>query len=198
MDESEGLAMSSVNILYRQLGVSDIETDMLDAFNRYQEVKKCWRKQNNEWILIDNHFIEDWDDAKKKKLAALYLPSIIKRGGTVCGAFDKDKLIGFFALAGNFIGSRQQYIWLISLHVSYEYRRKGIGKELFLRCVDAAKKSGAEKLYISAHSAQESQAFYCAMGCVETEEIIPELYAAEPCDVHMEYALSKETTQPAF
>jgi N-acetylglutamate synthase-like GNAT family acetyltransferase len=75
------------------------------------------------------------------------------------------------------------------LQVSYEYRHKGIGKKLFALCVDAAKKYEAEKLYISAHSSQESQAFYRAMRCVDTEEIIPELFEAEPFDVHMEYVL---------
>ena len=181
-----------LNITYRQLNATDIYPNILDDFNRYQEVTKCWRKQNGEWVLIDNHFIDDWDEAKKKELATLYLPGTIERGGIVFGAFDNGKLIGFFALAGNLIGSRGQYIRLISLQVSYEYRKKGIGKELFSLCTRAAKKTGAEKLYISAHSSQESQAFYRAMKCVDTEEIILELFEAEPFDVHMEFDLSEK------
>ena len=55
-----------------------------------------------------------------------------------------------------------------------------------------AKKTKAKKLYISANSSQESQAFYRAMGCVDAEEIIPELFEAEPFDVHMEYVLSEK------
>ena len=181
-----------MNIRCENLTVGDLHPNILDDFNRYQEVKKCWRKQNGEWVLVDNSFIDDWDEAKKKDLATHYLPGTIERGGTVFGAFDNDKLIGFFALAGNFIGKSGQYIRLISLQVSYEYRNKGIGKELFSLCVDAARKIGAEKLYISAHSSQESQAFYRAMKCVDTEEIIPELFEAEPFDVHMECVLSEK------
>ena len=181
-----------LNITYKQLNIDDIHPNILNDFNRYQEVTKCWRKQNGEWVLVDNRFIDDWDEAKKKELATVYLPGTIERGGTVFGAFDGEKLIGFFALAGNLIGSRKQYIRLISLQVSYEYRHKGIGKKLFALCVDAAKKFGAEKMYISAHSSQESQAFYRAMKCVETEEIIPELFEIEPFDVHMEYILAEK------
>lgn len=181
-----------LNIKYRQLNIDDIHPNILGDFNRYQEVTKCWRKQNGEWILVDNHFIDDWDEAEKKELATVYLPGTIERGGAVFGAIDGERLIGFFALAGNLIGSRKQYIRLISLQVSCEYRHKGIGKKLFALCVDAAKKFGAEKLYISAHSSQESQAFYRAMKCVETDEIIPELFEAEPFDVHMEYVLSEK------
>ena len=117
-----------LNITYRQLSIEDIHPNILDDFNRYQEVKKCWRKQSGEWFLVDNHFIDDWDETKKKEIATHYLPGTIERGGTVFGAFDNDKLIGFFVLAGNFIGSRGQYIRLISLQMSYEYRKKGIGK----------------------------------------------------------------------
>ncbi|MDL2287037.1 GNAT family N-acetyltransferase [Eubacteriales bacterium OttesenSCG-928-G02] len=190
-----GMYLYEMNISYRQLNKEDIHPEILKDFNRYQEVNKCWRKQNGEWVLVDNHFIDDWDEAKKKELAIVYLPGTIERGGTVFGAYDGEKLIGFFALAGNFIGSQKQYLRLISLQVSHEYRHKGIGKKLFSLCVDAAIKYEAEKLYISAHSSQESQAFYRAMRCVDTEEIIPELFEAEPFDVHMEFVLlEKERT----
>lgn len=176
-------------IQYRQLNIEDIHPDILSNFSRYQEVKKCWRKQNGEWVLIDNHFVDDWDATKKKELATHCLPGTIECDGTVFGAFDAEKLIGFFAVAGSLIGSRKQYTQLISLQVSCEYRHKGIGKKLFELCVNASKKTDAKKLYISAHSSQESQAFYRAMKCVDTEEIIPELFEAEPYDVHMEFVL---------
>ncbi|MDL2287551.1 GNAT family N-acetyltransferase [Eubacteriales bacterium OttesenSCG-928-G02] len=178
-----------MNIKYKQLEVNDLSPDIFNNFNRYQEVKKCWRKKDNSWILIDHPFIEDWSIEQKKQLATVYLPGTIKNGGIVAGAFDGENLIGFFALAGDLIGSRKQYIRLISLHVSNEYRNKGIGKNLFNLCANAAKATKAEKLYISTHSSQESHAFYRAMNCIHAEEIIPELYKKEPFDVHMEYIL---------
>lgn len=62
------------------------------------------------------------------------------------------------------------------------------GADLFL-----AAGQGGQKLYISAHSAVESQAFYRKMGCVEAEEYDPAHTAAEPCDCQLEYLLTDQT-----
>lgn len=51
------------------------------------------------------------------------------------------------------------------------------------------KESGAKKLYISAHSSEETQAFYKALGCVEAKEYNSKLVAEEPCDCQLEYSL---------
>ncbi|MCC5464644.1 hypothetical protein [Pelosinus baikalensis] len=40
---------------------------------------------------------------------------------------------------------------------------------------------GARKIYISAHSSEESQAFYKVIGCVEAVEINKQLLDAEGC-----------------
>ena len=48
---------------------------------------------------------------------------------------------------------------------------------------------GAKKLYISAHSAVETQAFYRAMGCVEAQEYNQKHVEAEPYDCQMECSL---------
>ena len=52
-----------------------------------------------------------------------------------------------------------------------------------------ARELGASRLYISAHSAQETMAAYRALGCVEAEEINWTLAKKEPCDVQLEYRL---------
>ena len=63
-------------------------------------------------------------------------------------------------------GDEQRYCDLSSIHISEDMRNKGIGRTLFLAAKEWAKQKGAKKLYISAHSAVESQAFYQSMGCV--------------------------------
>ncbi len=52
-----------------------------------------------------------------------------------------------------------------------------------------AKKKGGKKLYISAHSAVETQAFYQMMGCVDAEEYDPHHVEAEPFDRQLECIL---------
>jgi serine/threonine-protein kinase len=181
------------SIIYKQLNDEDIQPNALKGFNRYQVVKKCWRNVDGKMVLIDNPFTEDWDEAKKSELATLYLPGTIQRGGVVLGAFDDGCMIGFAAIKGTPIGSKKQYLQLVSLQVSAEYRHKGIGRKLFEMCIDAVRKLGVPKMYISAHSSEESQAFYHAVGCINTEEIIPELFEQEPFDVHMEYVVREAT-----
>ena len=182
-------AKSANNIEYRQLSLNDLAPDMLTHFNRYQKVGKSWQKQNGDWVLVDNPHVGNWDEAKKHKLATDDFPQIINSGGALFCAYDGDKLVGFSGIDGNFIGCGKQYLWLVVIHVSYEYRSKGIGRNLFMMTADAAKKLGGAKLYISANSSQESQAFYRSIGCVDADEIMPDLFEAEPYDVHMEYSL---------
>ena len=71
-------------------------------------------------------------------------------------------------------------------HISEDMRRKGIGRTLFLAAKEWAKQKGAKKLYISAHSAVESQAFYKSMGCVEAEVYNKKHVEDEPYDCQLE------------
>lgn len=52
-----------------------------------------------------------------------------------------------------------------------------------------AKENGAKKLYISSHSAIESQNFYKSLGCVEAKEYNKAHVENEPCDCQLEFVL---------
>ncbi len=77
----------------------------------------------------------------------------------------------------------------MQIHVSYEYRNKGVGKKLFTLCAKKAKSMGAKKLYISNHSSEESQFFYKNIGCIDAVEINQKLAKYEPYDRQMEFVL---------
>ena len=160
---------------------------MLDGFIRHQEVNECWRFVDGEWRLLPIAFTEDWDLPRLREEASCLILAI-SDGIPVFGAFDGDSLVGFAQL-GERLGSRKQYIELVSYHVSAPYRGKGIGRRLFAAICDAARVLGAEKLYISAHSSRESQAVYRALGCIHAVEVDAVRAEREPCDVQMEYAL---------
>lgn len=87
------------------------------------------------------------------------------------------------------IGENKEYMDLTNIHVSEDVRRRGIGKKLFEEATFWAQKQGAEKIYISAHSAVESQAFYKAMGCVEAKQYQQKHVEQEPFDCQLEYSL---------
>ena len=46
-------------IIFTKLSEENLHTDSLDEFVRYQEVKECWRKIGDEFILVPNEFVED-------------------------------------------------------------------------------------------------------------------------------------------
>ena len=144
---------------------------------------------NSEWQLLPITFTEDWDLPRLRTEATDILQAIAA-GIPAFGAFDGDVLVGFAQL-GERLGSRGQYIELVSYHVSAPYRGKGIGRRLFAAICDAARSLGVEKLYISAHSSRESQAAYRALGCVLAQEVDAKRAANEPCDVQMEYDLQE-------
>lgn len=70
-----------------------------------------------------------------------------------------------------------------------EYKKLGeadISRELFRTAQRHARERGVQRLYISAHSAVESQAFYRSLGRVEAEEYDPEHVEREPYDCQLE------------
>lgn len=99
------------------------------------------------------------------------------------------KLKGFASVEGAPLGKDGVYRDLTSIHVSEEFRGRGWGRKLFDCAKGWAKAHGAEKLYISSHSAVESQAFYRAMGCTDALERIQEHVQKEPLDRQLECLL---------
>lgn len=176
-------------ITYLFLMENNFNEDSLDDFMRHQEVKECWRKNcDNEYSLVPNEYVEDWDLNKRKEVARGILNRIAGKGFAY-GAFSEGKVVGYILVSNEFFESSHQYIELLMYHVSEPYRGRGIGKELFkLACV-TAKEIGAKKLYISAHSSKESQAAYRKLGCIEAVEINQAIAENEPFDVQMEFAL---------
>lgn len=177
-----------MGIIYKELWETEIERSLFLGFHRRQVVTQCWRKEDGKWILKENPFIDDWNEAQYQFLVKC-LKNTVCTGGCVYGAFEGQRLVGFASVESRLFGSNKQYVQLSCIHVSEEMRGAGIGKELFMLAVEAGRRLGAEKLYISAHSSKESQAFYHAMGCVEALEYNSELSKAEPCDCQLEKKL---------
>ncbi len=171
--------------VYQTLTEAEIGLPLFHAFDRRQEVTKCWRKVDGAWVLRDDPFVDDWSQEDYRFLVRC-LKHTAAGGGLVCGAFVDGALKGFVSVEPEPIGSRGQYLDLSSIHVSRDARGKGIGRELFSRAVAYARKKGAPALYISAHSAQESQAFYRAMGCIEAREYQQAHVEKEPFDCQLE------------
>ena len=64
----------------------------LDNFKRFQKVQECWRKINNNFVLVPNEFIEDWDLSKRRKVAEAIL-KVIDHKNVVYGAYFQDEIV---------------------------------------------------------------------------------------------------------
>ena len=175
-------------ITYHPLADKNFNLYSLDNFVRRQDVKECWRRANGSLTLLPIAYIEDWTLEERRETAKEILKEL-ENGGLAYGAFCGNEIVGFASLQAAFFGSHKQYMDLALFYVSEPFRQKGIGKELFHIACRGAREAGAQKLYISAHSAKDSMAAYYRLGCVEAAEINQAMAEKEPCDVQMEYVL---------
>ena len=175
--------MSRHTVICGRLSEENFTPASLDGFISRQEVSACWRKRGGQWVLLPIAYIDACAPAAPEVLEAL------RAGSPAFGAWTGGQLAGFAILDRERFGSRGQYVDLAELHVSRPFRGRGIGRELFRMACQEARALGAERLYISAHSARETIAAYRAFGCVEAEEINWTLAKKEPCDVQLEYRL---------
>ena len=177
-----------MEIEYRAIPEEEIDQDLFADFIRHQVVDVCLRREGDSWVERSDPFTDDWGEEEYRILIQC-LRHTAAEGGLVYGAFTSGKLKGFVSVEPGIFGGDNRYMDLSSIHVSEDMRGKGIGKELFFHAKEWAKKQGAGKLYISSHSAIESQRFYEAMGCIDAA--LPDKYHAEsePYDRQLECKL---------
>lgn len=178
------------NICYTELTASNFFNNSLDDFKRYQKVENCWRKFGDSYALTPVRYTEDWSLLERREMAKKILQDI-SSGSLAYGAVIDNKIVGFALIDNALFGSDKQYIDLKEFYVSEPFRRKGIGKALFNLACNAAVKLKGTKLYISAHSAEDSIAAYKSYGCTLAEEINAALAEKEPFDLQLEYLLNK-------
>lgn len=177
-----------MTIHYEKLNEKNFNSHSLDNFMRHQQVKECWRNVNGQWKLLPIEFEENWSIEECQEIAA-DVALHMDKDQTAIGAFCDAEIAGFITVSHNIFGNTARYVELVCFQVSEPHRGKGIGKALFKQACEEARRLGADKLYISAHSSKESQAAYKALGCVHATEINTKLVEEEPCDVQLEYAL---------
>lgn len=175
-------------ITYKNLHSCEIDRRLFSGFIRRQTVVQCRRRENNTWIIKDDPFIDDWSENDYKTLISC-LRRTADTNGFVYAAFKDGVLKGFVSVEHDLFGGEHRYLDLSSIHVSEDMRGKGIGKTLFIAAKTWAAEHGAKKLYISAHSAIETQEFYKAMGCTDAMLYNQKHVEQEPYDCQLECKL---------
>ncbi len=73
---------------------------------------------------------------------------------------------------------------LAFLHISEDYRSKGIAARLMEEFFASAKANGATSVYVSAAPPESAVGFYRQLDFELTDEVDLDLYAPEPADIH--------------
>lgn len=175
------------SIIYRDLIVE--ECQYINEMNPSQYIGKVWREVDGKRQLVEiNYQDSDWPNGYEHHYNNLK-ETILNRGSAI-GAFDSNnRLLGFATVNREFFGQKYKYVLLDQLFITLEHRNKGIGKKLFMLCVDVARQWNADKIYICAGSAEETIAFYFAIGCKEAVEVNKKLYENDPRDYQLEFTL---------
>ena len=114
--------------------------------------------------------------------AMTFCSSVIARGGILFGALDGAHTAGLAIVQPRF---EPRLAWLASLHISRPYRRRGVAQALWDAAVDVAVAEGSEAMYVSANPTEAAVGFYLRQGCRLAEPVHPDLFAAEPEDIHL-------------
>ena len=111
-----------------------------------------------------------------------FCESVVARGGILLGAFDEERTAGLAIVHPAF---EPQLAWLAFLHVSRPYRRQGAAQALWNAATDIAVANGATSIYVSATPTGSAIGFYLRQGCRLARPVHPDLFAAEPEDIHL-------------
>ena len=176
-----------MNIFYRIMTLDDC--DKLNDIDASQYINNAWREVDGKRVLVPiNYQDPTWPNGFEVHYSKLR--DTIENSGVSIGAFDEnEKLLGFGSINNIEFGKKSNYALLDQLFLSLDIRGKGIGKQIFYKCVDIAKNWHMDKILICAGSAEETVGFYRSIGCKETEELHEEFYDEDPRDLQFEYKI---------
>ena len=173
---------------YRELTLE--EAQRISEIDATHYIKNVWRKNKDtgEYYLKEIN----WTDEELPNGFEWHLRRFrgtLLSGGKAFGCLDGDTLVGYCTVDAEIFGEKERYVLLDQLFVSKDYRGKGIGKALFMMCVQQAVSFGAEKLFLCAGSSENTIAFYDRLGCKAAAERNQRLYEEDPRDIQLEYVL---------
>jgi GNAT superfamily N-acetyltransferase len=107
-------------------------------------------------------------------------------GGMARGAFSNGRLVGIGMVVPHI---HPEIARLAYLHVSREFRSSGIGSRLCADLELIARRAGDTAIVVTATPSGNTVRFYLGRGYRPMAQPLPELFALEPEDIHMEKVL---------
>jgi len=184
----------SDTIRFRKMAVDELER--IRDIDREEVIRVGYQQDGDQLIRMD----VDWDTPNWGRGEGEHTHTRIIRfakhyletGATAIGAFAGDRLAGIAIYQPEVEESMGQ---LALMHVSREFRRRGIAARLFEDVLRLSQTAGDARLYVSATPSGSAVGFYLSRGFRPTATPHPELLAEEPEDIHM--ILELADTEPA-
>jgi predicted N-acetyltransferase YhbS len=174
-------------VLIRLLGRGEIAD--IWGIDRRELVDGRYRLEGGELAPEPHRFeVPGWPPDARSTYDPI-LAACFDRGGCFFGAFDGETLAGAAVLDARPVASHPTLLQLVMLHVSRDYRQRGVGSALFRRVLAEAARRGAAGLYISATPSRNTIDFYRRFGAVPIGRPDPALLALEPEDIHLACAV---------
>jgi GNAT superfamily N-acetyltransferase len=174
--------------------VTDLQTRLLRSeelprlweIDRREFIESIYRLQDGQLVLEPHHFdVPGWPPGNQEG----ELPRLVQalgRGGKAWAVFDGEMVVAGTVVDTQWVGVNRDLVQFEWLHVSRDYRRRGLARALFERASEFALQLGAKGMYVSATPSQNTLNFYQRRGCVLVEPD-PELFEREPEDIHLEW-----------
>jgi ribosomal protein S18 acetylase RimI-like enzyme len=176
----------------RRLGAEDVALVAAIDRSEHVEVEYCvidGQLQQVPAVITD---VPAWDPTGSGPYSVAakiaFCSSVVARGGILLGAFDGERTVGLAIVHPTF---EPGLAWLASLHVSRPYRRRGAAQALWNAAADVAGAADAESIYVSATPTASAVGFYRRQGCRLAHPVHPDLFAAEPDDIHFVCSLNR-------
>jgi GNAT superfamily N-acetyltransferase len=155
------------------------------TIDRREVVDNIYYLQDGRLALKPDYFdIQSWPPGEAEQYTPLLYACFDR--GVFYGTFDQARLVGAAVVDNVFLGPQRDQLQLKMLHVSRDYRKHGLGVQLFEKAREVARARGAKRLSISATPSENTIHFYQRRGAVLTPNPDPELLALEPDDIHLE------------
>jgi GNAT superfamily N-acetyltransferase len=164
-------------ITIREMNSSEV--NRISEIDRTEHITKYYKRKGETIEVIDIEFrVPPWNSREKIKE---WFP-IAENYQNMWGAFDRGKLVGFSVYRSQLDDGMAQFA---ILHVSRDFRGKGIGRELSKKVIDKARSEGKRRIYLTASPTKSTVDFYLKLGFELAEQLNEELYKLEPNDIHM-------------
>lgn len=170
----------------RRLGRTGVE--LVAQIDRSERIDVEYEVRDGELVErpVTMEDVPSWDpdgDGPHSVAAEIaFCRRVVEGGGVVIAAYDGDEPAGLAIVDPVF---EPGLAWLAFLHVGRPHRRRGAATALWQDAVSIAAGAGARAMYVSAVPTGSAVGFYLSRGCRLADPVHPELFAAEPDDIHL-------------